>query len=467
MKPDKKIVVGLASIWAGGGHNALRDFIYEELLPNEAFELHSFTHSDKSYDQFNDAFLGKFPDFFDVIYNNIPNDYPAVSALNLVSECEQFIREKNPDIVIACNYGVSSAFALIKKTLKLNFVNVFAIPDYGRTGMAAFPAHYYLKPDYVLVFDDETRKGLIEEQNFPKNKILLSGYIARQTFRDMVLENSTKTRAQLIAETGLNIDANKITYLITGGAGGIIHKANPLLKQITNYQKTHPDFQDNYQFLVIAGKNVKYYKALEKKTLKKEWQNIIPVPWITHDVYAKLQMLSEAPILITIAPATINELLEAKCGPFIIHHSRKAQEQANIDFVVDNKFGMFMPKAKDVLACIIKGCTQSKKQDFLKRADNYKALRIKRKAHLAADIINLYDSSTRIKRKNDKKKLQFKLDITKLLTRDLVLIFLMVLPSSIIFAYAQYYKQKHALFQNKYVDAIYKGWEKFWNGDEE
>lgn len=461
---EKTIVVGLASIWAGGGHHALRDYLYEELLPHQEFDIHRFDHSDKSYDQFNDAFLGKFPDLFDIIYNNIPNEFPAVSALHLVEECERFIKEVNPDILIATNYGLSSAFALVKKTLKLNFVNIYAIPDYGRVGIAAFPANPYLKPDHVLVFDSEAKKGIVEELNFPKNNISVSGYVAKKSFIKIIEENIHKTKEQLIAEIELPLSANKKTYLVTGGAGGVINKAEPLLKKIAAFQKKDLAFQANNQFVIITGKNEKYFKKLSKLQAKKiEWCNIIPVGWIAHEQYAKLQLLADAPILITIAPATINEFLEAKCGPFIIHHSRKAQEQANVDFVIQKKFGVFLPRSKDVLKLLIKGISPRKTQDFITRTEAYKQERTKKKELLPAEICAIYKQHISPNRRNDKKKLKFKLDITKLLTRDLFMIFLMMLPYSIIYGYAQYYKQKSALFRNKYMGALYNTWHKFWS----
>lgn len=463
MKDEKKIVIGLASIWAGGGHHALRDYIFEELLTHTEFDIHRFDHSDKSYDQFNDAFLGKFPDLFDIIYKNIPNEFPAVSALHLVEECERFIREINPDIIIATNYGLSSAFALVKKTLKLNFVNVYAIPDYGRIGMAAFPVNRYLKPDHVLVFDNEAKKGLISDGIFPRHKISVSGYIARKSFIKYIAENSQKTREELLKETNLNISSDKKIYLITGGAGGVIDKANPLLKKISNYQKDNPDFLEKNEFIVITGKHKKYFNKLSKyQKNKPEWENIVPLEWVDHETYAKLQLLAEAPILITIAPATINELLEAKCGPFIIHHSRKAQEQANVDFVIQKKFGTFLPRSKDVLNYLIKGVSEKKKTDFYKRIEVYMQERIKKKELLAAEICAIAKKSNTPKRKTDKKRLEFKLDITKLLTKDLFMIFLLALPYSIIYGYAQYYKQKNAIFRNKYMGALYNYWHRFW-----
>ncbi len=461
---EKKIVVGLASIWAGGGHHALRDYLFEELLPHQEFDLFRFDHSDKSYDQFNDAFLGKFPDLFDIIYNNIPNEYPAVSALHLVEECERFIKDVNPDVLIATNYGLSSAFALVKKTLKLNFVNVYAIPDYGRVGIAAFPANPYLKPDHVLVFDTEAKKGIVSELNFPKNDISVSGYVAKQSFIKYVAENEKKSKEELIAEVGLPLAANKTTYLVTGGAGGVINKADPLLKKIAALQKKDAAFKQKNQYLIITGKNEKYFKKITKARAKSpEWSNIIPVGWINHETYAKLQLLADAPILITIAPATINELLEAKCGPFIIHHSRKAQEQANVDFVLQKKFGVFVPRAKEVIKLLLKGISAKKNQDFITRTEVYRQERMKKKELLPAEICAIYNKHISPKRKNDKKNLKFKLDITKLLTRDLFMIFLMMLPASIIYGYAQYYKQKSALFKNKYMGALYNTWHKFWS----
>ena len=65
---QKPIIVGLASIWAGGGHNALRDILAEELNQHPEFQCHSFTHSDSSYDWFNDNIFGKAPIFLNFLF---------------------------------------------------------------------------------------------------------------------------------------------------------------------------------------------------------------------------------------------------------------------------------------------------------------------------------------------------------------------------------------------------------------
>jgi len=466
MENKRKLVVGLASIWAGGGHNALRDFLFMELEHESELELHQFTHSDASYNMMNDAFFGRFPNLYDAIYRNFPNEYPALSALKLVKECEEFVKKVNPDLIISTNFGVLSAFGLIKKTLKLNFINIFAIPDYGRTASAAFPSNHYFKPDFVIVFDEDTKTGLIADQNYPEEKVILSGYTTNRNFRELVADFRKKGRPELFAgikeESGLELAPEKTTILIAGGAGGIIDKSYSLLKKVVAYQKKDPVFMNSHQFLVITGQNKEFFKKLTKKRQNTSWANIIPVPWISREAYLKLQLVSDFPILITIAPATINELLESHCGPFLIQHCRKGQEQANVDFAVRNKFAYYVPNSKNMLQWIISGFSTQEKEEFITRADNYRDTRLEKLRLLPQEITKIYTDTVDPKRSTDRKRLDFEINWDQISPKILLSIFLMLIPSSMIYAYAQYYKSKHMIMDNKYLAALFNYIPKLW-----
>jgi UDP-N-acetylglucosamine:LPS N-acetylglucosamine transferase len=458
-KPKRRII--LASILAGGGHNTLRDYLYQELVATEDFELHKFTHSDSSYNFFNDHVWGRFSSLYDALYKHIPNEYPAVSAIALVKECEEIVKKVDPEIVICTNFGVCSAFALIKKTLKLNFVNVYALPDYGCPSAGAFPQNWYLKPDAVLVFDETSKNGVIENMKFPANKVYISGYLAKAEFRKQIALNRKQSKSQLINEVEdrlaikLGISATKRTIILMGGAGGTMNKASGFLKKMAEYQQAHPDFQTKNQFLIITGLNTKYYKKLLALRAKHaSWNNIIAIPWIESDVYVKLQLIADFPVLFTIAPATMNELFEAQCGPLIIHKSRRGQEEPNADFVVKEGFGLFLPQIHDLLAKIVQGFSKTEKDEFVSRVENYRKLRIEQVRKLPEVVIKMSDDSQPQGR--SKTKRDFHLDINKISPQLLLTIFALLLPSSIILAYAQFYKNKHRILDSKMLNSFTK-----------
>jgi UDP-N-acetylglucosamine:LPS N-acetylglucosamine transferase len=467
-EPKRKVVVGFASILAGGGHNALRDFLYQEFENNPDYELHKFTHSDSSYNFFNDQIFGRFNRLYTLFYNYVPNEYPAISALTLVKECEAFIKKINPDIVISTNFGVSSAIGLIQKTLKLNFINIYAVPDYGAPTKVTVPSNRYIKPDYVIVFDDATRKAIMKMLAFPKEKVLISGYVAKKECRELIKANRKKTPAELVGEIRKlmptpeiqSIDPTKRTMIVIGGAGGIIHKSRPLLKKIAEYQKSHPEFIEHNQFLVITGLSESFFKKLKKLRTKPEWSNIIPIPWVDPQVYVRLQILAEFPILVTIAPATINELVEARCGPFLIFHSRAGQEVPIVNFAVKMNFAQYLPKADRAMDKIVSGFSKAEKERFHTSSEQYTSERLATAQKLPDVICELYKRHFDIVRKK-KRRMKLDFDFSKVSPKLLISIFIMLLPSSLIFAYAQYYKQKNKIVGNRYWEAMVKQLSRF------
>ena len=461
---SKPLIIGLASIWAGGGHNALRDLLLEELEENPNFKIHSFTHSDSSYDWFNDQIFGRAPKFLNFIYKRTPNEYPGISAIKLVKECESFLKKTSPDIVISTNFGVCSAFGFLKHTLKLNFLNIYAIPDYGRTGHAAFPKNRYFKPDYVIVFDIETKKGLVDELEFPQEKILVSGAIARKSFRKLIKENQNKGKKQLLQEINKQLKQkwqiadDKKTYVISGGAGGVINKSYKLLKAISEYQEANPDFLKENQFLIMTGQNQKFRQKITGLRKHKSWQNIYPLPWIEQDVYAKSMLASEFPILITIAPATINQLLTASCGPLLIFHYRTGPELENVAFVIKEGLGIEENDPKAIISWIITGFSADDKARFKELTADYLKSRQQLLEDLPASLLTIFHAS----KLPQKKKGRFEINYSSISPKILWSIFLLLIPSSLIFAYAQYFKGKKKITQNEYVQKASKLKDRVW-----
>lgn len=463
---EKPIIVGLASIWAGGGHNALRDILAEELSQHKDFECHSFTHSDSSYDWFNDNIFGKAPIFLNFLYKKTPGEYPGVSAMKLVRECEEFINKIKPDIVISTNFGVCSAFGFLKRTLKLSFQNIYAIPDYGRTGAAAFPNNRYFKPDYVIVFDVETKKGLVEDLKFPSNKIILSGSIASRSFRDIIKDSKKLTRTELFKQINKElkfkweIPSDKNTYIICGGAGGVINKSFKLLKAFAEYNEKNSAFQNENQFLIITGQNEKFRDKLNALRKKKNWQNIYPLPWISLNTYAKAMLASNFPILITIAPATINQLLTANCGPFVVYHYRTGPELENVAFIKKEGLGAEIKDPETIIHKIIKGFSVDERNDFLKLATEHLQLRKELLEELPAVLKTIYNAN--LNKKEINPKAIPSLDYTKISPKLLFSILILLIPSSLIFAYAQYFKGKKKIANNEYIKKATQLTGKFW-----
>lgn len=454
------INIGLASIWAGGGHNELRDFLFEELKKNEGFNLKSFTHTNASYNWFNDYVFGNLPTYLNFLYKHAPNDYPGISAINLVKECESFVNEFNPDIMISSNFGVCSAFQFIKKTLGLSFVNIYAIPDYGHTGKSIFPQNPYFKPDYVIVFDIETKKGLIDDMGFPAEKVIISGSIARESFRKLIEDNKTTEKESLIKSINKEISdcpplsSEKGTYIFSGGSGGVINKSFKLLKKIAEYQDQDPEIIEKKQYVIITGQNSKFKDKINKlKKRYSNWSNFYPLPWIKQETYAKLMLISDFPILITIAPATINQLMTAECGPLVIYHYRTGPELENVAFSIKEGIGIKLQDPEEIIDKIVNGFTSEEELAFKQNARDYLYLREELLKDLAPTITMIYRKEIE-GLKERKKPTGMKINYDLISPKVLLTLFVLLIPSSLIFAYAQYFKGKNKFLNNQIVQKI-------------
>jgi len=326
------------------------------------------------------------------------------------------------------------------------------------------PTTRYIKPDYMIVLDDKAKAALSRKTIFPKDKLLVWGYAAKRSFREMVRKHKNKSKEKLLEEIKNdigktfteNISPAKRTIIITGGSGGVIDKSYGLLKYIIKHQKKNPLFKKNNQILIITGTNNKFFNRIFKRHIKdkKEWSNIIPIPLVNHEVYSKIQVFADFPVMMSIAPASMNELFESSCGPLIIHSTRKGQEMGNIHFVVKKKLGFYVPKKKDVLKRIVSGFTKKEKEVFQKEVDAYRKIRLERISKFPDQLAEIYYSHLSPKRKSDINRLKSMLNFKLISPVAWMSLALMTVPTTILFGLVQYYKQKNNLTKSKKMRTI-------------
>jgi hypothetical protein len=118
--------------------------------------------------------------------------------------------------------------------------------------------------------------------------------------------------------------------LITSGGGGTVQRTLKLLKKIAQVQKQNIDLIDKYQFFIICGSNQGFLnKVLKIRAKKLSWQNFFPFGWLDASDYALIQYASDFPVLYSIAPSTMHELMETRCGPMLVHKLRGAHEKVS------------------------------------------------------------------------------------------------------------------------------------------
>src|SRR3972149_8565125 len=234
----ENITVTLASILAGAGHNSVRKMFFEVLTRDPDFHVLQFTHSKEYLNKVYDATSQHLARISNFSYQNLPNELVALTTLNLLDECVKYLNEVKPDIVITTHFILGLHFTLAKIFAEKKTVIYSAITDYGEVPPSIFPYSKKIRPDYLLVFEEQTGTSLIKNYDLPANSVILTGFKPSEAFlnQQQQFANKAQARLQILQKFPYNpylqINPEKTTFLISAGSGGTINKADELLKQI-------------------------------------------------------------------------------------------------------------------------------------------------------------------------------------------------------------------------------------------
>ena len=353
----KKYKILIASILAGSGHNSAGDLLMQVLKKNDIWEIIRFVHPSKFVDNGYNNMSNYSPIVENYLVNNSPvilMDAMTLSMINLVDECVDIINKENPDCVISTHSNLSCWFKIAQWITKKPFIVINTFLDYGEQSLANIPYNLFLKSEFDIAFSEEARDSLIKITKQDPKSIILVGHRPKEEFT--ATNNLTKEQAKIKLAKYFKdpilskISDHKISILIAGGGGGIMQKTRSLLEHISKYQKKNIELIDRFQFFIICGQNQKYQQVLLKmRKTKLSWQNIIPFGWLSPKEYALVQRASDFPILYSIAPATMHELMASQTLPLIVHKVRAEHEMGNVEFVEKMGLGYFIKNDVDLL----------------------------------------------------------------------------------------------------------------------
>ena len=400
-----RIKILLASAQAGGGHTALRDFFYQQMVSDQRFKLVKFDHPGKTLEN-TDEVIHKFaPMFHELMYFFSPryiSDFFLIGTISFLKECYKILKKEKPQIVLATHFVLSLHFSLAKRLLKSDVIIVNCIPDYGPPSKLMHAKLRPFRADKIMVFDDWTRQGALKNFKMPEKDVLLAGFNPKPIFKQAVDKYETKVNARSKLKEVFNyipyteIEPEKTTVLLSSGTV-YARKSLPLLKQIALEQKSDLSLIDKFQFFVICGSDTKLYEKLMARNKKfRYWSNIYPFPWVDPQVFATIQYACDFPILGAIAPATLNELLEVECGPFLLYKTRPGQELPHRAFIEEKGLGVFIPDKSELVNRLIRGFSSEEKQKFLNRARAFRHSQSERASTLPGIMLLLHQEYERI-----------------------------------------------------------------------
>ncbi len=394
-----KIKILLGAVKAGQGHISLRDFLLDELKKDDSFKLINFEHPGKALESMDERIHNIAPMFHELTYFFSPryfSDFFLLGTMGFFKECYKILKESKPDIVLSTHFVLSQHFSLANKILKGNALIVNCIPDYGPPGKLMYPKFKPFRADKIMVFEDWTRQGAIKNFSLKPEDVVLAGFNPKPIFKQTAEKFGHKYAAREKLKEIFNyipytdIDPNKTTILVTAGSI-YARKTIPLLQDIAREQREDLSLLNKFQFFVICGRDNKIFTRLINRNKKfRYWSNIFPMPWVDSQVFAQIQYACDFPILGSIAPATLNELLEVECGPLLIYKTRPGQELPHRAFIEEKGLGVFIPDPKKLIEQLVKGFTPEERGKFLERGRAFRLEQSKRAAELPAIIHKLY-----------------------------------------------------------------------------
>jgi len=244
---------------------------------------------------------------------------------------QQILNEKPDKIVIFHFFLIKPVYAIIKKA-KLNIPVITVVTD----PYSAHPVWFLNKKQKMVVFSEQVKQYAITQKIKPNN-INVFHFLLDEKFSNPLNKDDIP-----ILKQKYNIKANNKTVLIVGGGDGIPRGSIILTKLI--------EANINANIIIVCGKNNKLYKFANKLKIKKDAQNLHIYGYV--DFIYDLLNISDI-VISKCGASTFMEILLSKKIPVITDYIWE-QEKGNVDYLVENKMGIFEKKLKKLPEIISK-----------------------------------------------------------------------------------------------------------------
>jgi hypothetical protein len=121
-------------------------------------------------------------------------------------------------------------------------------------------------------------------------------------------------------------------------------KTEPVLQAVL----AHPELRGAANLVVVAGRD----RAFETR-LRADTDNGVHVfGFVAPEVLAALMGLADVPVLGSLAPATLQELLEVGLGPLLLFHFIPGSERAHVGYIESQRLGVYAPETTEMLRLV-------------------------------------------------------------------------------------------------------------------
>jgi UDP-N-acetylglucosamine:LPS N-acetylglucosamine transferase len=355
----------LASMNVGGGHAALRDSLHASLELTDPscrrFQPIVWDSADQSIHRFYRTVVYGMPRFQGVLFHLSERDWiaPAVAATNpvILAEVKRLLSEASPHVIVSTHFVLSLMLAKARHEMRLRVPLVTAIPDYGIPPHGFLPKDPSLRADAVIVMDPQARDHFLKRGELTSSQIHYSGFLTRAPFTDLgsTMDEpgrlSERRRAALLQELHQEfplmkaIRPDRPTLLFLGGSAWT-RRTSRVIRRILS----RPQLTSSLNIIVASGEDRTFYKLLTLRFGSRANVNVFN--FVAPKTIATLMAIADYPVLGSLAPATLHELLEVRCGPLFLFRFIPGTELPHVAFIEENRLGIYEPDAERMVAAL-------------------------------------------------------------------------------------------------------------------
>lgn len=347
----------LASLNAGGGHNALRDSFAAALArvdpEQQRFQQEVWNSADRVIDWFYATCVRFIPRFQGTVFELSSQPWAVRTAMmlspQLLAEASSLLRSRRFDLLLTTHPVQGLVLARVRRALGLSMPLVMAVPDYGVPASGYYPPLAKLRPDALVVMEEGTLEHY-RSLGVPHDRLHLSGFLTRDSFvrvgARLRTEGRDTARAALRTEVAAahpefaEFQLHRPTLLFMGGSAWT-YKTWPLLERVL----ADPALAEAANVVVVAGRD----RTFEARLRRRVRPGMHVFGFVSPDVLAALMGLADAPVLGSLAPASLQEMLEVGLGPLMLFHYIPGAERPHAGYIESQRLGLYVPGVEDML----------------------------------------------------------------------------------------------------------------------
>jgi hypothetical protein len=361
---------------AGGGHHALRDSfdaVLQRVDPaRETLDPVVWTSADRKVDWFYSVCVNYIPRFQARVVEISGQRWAMETAMRLapqlLREATALLESQHFDLITTTHPLQCMVFKRAREALGLTTPLVTAVPDYGAPPGGYYPAFPGLRPDALIVLEESTVEHY-RSLGVPEDRLHLSGFLTREPFVQVGArlrsEGRDGLRLALRAEVteahpafaGFALDRPTLIFL---GGSAWTAKTEPVLEAVL----ADPALRQAANVVVVTGRDADF----EARLRAKEGNGLHVFGFVSPKVLAALMGLADVPVLGSLAPATLHELLEVGLGPLLLFHFIPGSERPHVGYIENQRLGIYEPGVQPMLASIRELLGLASASDTLARA---------------------------------------------------------------------------------------------------